>query len=206
MPGLENCTTIYLARHGETEWNLHGRFQGRRDSALTARGLEQAEQLAMELSAQPLDAVFASDLGRTLRTAVIVATRHGLPVQAHPGLREIDVGEWSGLERGEVAARWPTEFENWRSRPASVRIPGGETFREVQQRALAGLEELLSPLPGTRVAVITHGALLETVLAHAMGLDLSALWLRLAQHCQAYTLEYAGGRLHVAESREKREA
>lgn len=191
------ATTVYLSRHGETEWNLQARFQGQGDSPLTPNGLAQAEQLADELAVAPLDVVFSSDLGRAVTTARRVAERHGLTVRTHPGLREMDMGDWSGLSRDEAALRWPVEREQFRLSPASVRFPNGESFPEAQRRALNALAELLDPMPGARVAVITHGTLLETVLAEALGLGLSALWLRLAQHCQPHLLEYADGRLRT---------
>ncbi|MBI4491292.1 MAG: histidine phosphatase family protein [Chloroflexi bacterium] len=197
---MQHGTIIYFARHGETEWNLEWRYQGHGDSPLTPRGLAQAEQLAQELAAERLDAVFASDLGRAVRTAQAIAAPHGLEVRTHPGLREIDTGAWSGLERSQVAAGWPQEFETWRAHPHTIRVPGGETLAEVQARALAALWELVEPLRGGRVAVIAHGAMLETVLAHALGLELNALWLRLMHHCQVYTLEYADGQLRLLKS------
>lgn len=197
LVAADGSTIVYLARHGETEWNLQGRFQGHQDSPLTARGLAQAHELAETLASVPLRAVFSSDLPRARRTAELVAARHGLAVTTHPGLREINMGAWTGLDRDQVAERWPAEREAFRQSPASIRFPGGEDFAEAQRRALAALAELLAPMPGAQVAVITHGTVLETLMAAALGLELSALWLRLAHHCSPHQLAYADGRLRV---------
>jgi broad specificity phosphatase PhoE len=192
-------TTVYISRHGETEWNLQGRFQGHHDSPLTPRGLQQAEQLAEELAAVPLGAVYSSDLGRARVTAEQVAARHHLQVRTTVGLREIDMGGWTTLDRDEVAQRWPAEREQFRVSPGTVRFPGGESFIDAQRRVLASIAELADLHAGKRVAVITHGTILETVLAHAMGLDLSALWLRIAHHCCAHVLAFQDGRLSLVQ-------
>jgi broad specificity phosphatase PhoE len=92
-PGL----TIYLARHGQTEWNVAGRRQGRLDSPLTNLGLKQADRNAELLSAEGIDAVFTSPLGRAQRTASIIGSRLGLTVTVLDDLAEIDHGLWSGL-------------------------------------------------------------------------------------------------------------
>src|SRR5262249_60844859 len=100
-------TTILLARHGETDWTREGRFQGHADPPLNEAGRAQAIELAERLASTPFDAVYSSDLARAHETAEILASSHGVPVVADPGLREIDVGSWSGLTRAEIEARFP---------------------------------------------------------------------------------------------------
>ena len=90
-------TTILLARHGETDWNRAGRWQGWADPPLNETGRVQARELAEQLRTIPFDAVYSSDLRRAHETALIVGEPHGVPVVTEPGLREIDVGSWSGL-------------------------------------------------------------------------------------------------------------
>ena len=116
-------TTILLARHGETEWNREGRWQGWADPSLNDTGRAQARELAEQLRATPFDAVYSSDLRRALETAVILAAPHDLAVVTDADLREIDVGAWSGLTRAEITERFPDGDR-----------PGGET-REPAQRA-----------------------------------------------------------------------
>src|SRR5204862_6778501 len=101
---LTRVTTLILARHGETDWNRDGRFQGHADPPLNDRGREQARALASELAGDVLDAVYTSDLLRAHETAQIVAATKGLSVVVDPDLRERDVGEWSGLTLPEIEA------------------------------------------------------------------------------------------------------
>src|SRR5438034_11161678 len=98
---------LLLARHGETDWNRDRRWQGHADPPLNDSGREQARALARELAADPPSAVYTSDLSRSHETAAIVAAELGLPVTADARLREVDVGEWSGLLWSEIAERYP---------------------------------------------------------------------------------------------------
>ena len=107
-------TTVHLARHGESDWNAAGRWQGHADRPLTDLGRRQAAELAERLADVRLDAVYSSDLRRARETAEPVAERQGLEVRALPALREVDVGGWSGLSRPEVARRFPEAFARWR--------------------------------------------------------------------------------------------
>ncbi|HEU0337127.1 MAG TPA: histidine phosphatase family protein, partial [Gaiellaceae bacterium] len=99
--------TVLLARHGETDWNREGRFQGHADPPLNDLGRAQARELADRLAREPLAAVYASPLRRAYETAEIVAATHDLPLRSVAGLREVDVGSWSGLTRSEIEARFP---------------------------------------------------------------------------------------------------
>lgn len=99
--------TVLLARHGETDWNREHRWQGHADPPLNARGHAQAGALAKQLAPASPRAVYSSDLGRARATAEAVAERIGVTVSLDPRLREVDVGEWSGLTSTEVQARYP---------------------------------------------------------------------------------------------------
>ena len=95
--------SLLLARHGETDWNREGRWQGHADISLNERGREQARALAKQLSGVAFDVIYASDLVRAHETALIVAEERRMPVHTDAGLREIDVGGWSGLTPDEIA-------------------------------------------------------------------------------------------------------
>ena len=96
---MVQATTIFLARHGESDWNAEHRWQGHADRPLTERGLEQARELAARLADVELDAVYSSDLRRAWETAEAVASSQGIEVARQPELREVDVGSWSGCTR-----------------------------------------------------------------------------------------------------------
>jgi broad specificity phosphatase PhoE len=145
------ATTLLLARHGETDWNRARRWQGHADPPLNDFGREQARALAAAVT--DVDAIYASDLVRARQTAEIVAAEHGVPVLVEPRLREVDVGEWSGLTNDEIAERFPgvTEWAN------------GETGEAMGERVVAALLEIAAAHPGGRVLVVTHGGPLGAV-------------------------------------------
>ena len=111
-------TTLILVRHGETDWNRDGRWQGHADRSLNDRGREQSRALADALAGEDVAAVYASDLSRARETAEIVAARLGRPVGVDARLREVDVGGWSGLTMAEIEARFPMEVARWRAEEA----------------------------------------------------------------------------------------
>lgn len=177
-PSPERPTVVFLARHGETVWNVERRFQGHQDSPLSERGREQAYRLGERLASEPLTAVYASDLGRTIRTAEAVAARHNLEVRTHVGLREIDTGIFTGLHRDDVkkVPEWEPILTRYR-RPAGQRMPAGESIDDVQARGLAALREIAARHVGESIAVISHHVVVETIVAHALGVPLEELWL-----------------------------
>jgi broad specificity phosphatase PhoE len=183
---------ILLARHGETVFNVEGRWQGQSDSPLTERGVAQAEQLALALANERVAAVYASDLGRAFKTAEHVAAPHGLQVVSDPRLREIDVGDWTGLSRAEIMAIDGERLQAWAERPATVKHPNGEGLGEAQSRALSFFAERMPAHAGDTVVVITHGAIGQAILVHSMGGSLADLWLEARiDNCQISRLEWS---------------
>jgi probable phosphoglycerate mutase len=171
---LSRMTTILLARHGETDWNLDGRFQGWADPPLNGTGCEQARALAEKLRDVPFDAVYSSDLRRAHETAVIVADPHGVPVVTDPGLREIDVGSWSGLTRAEIDERWPGADHH-----------DGETREAHLARVLATVERIARAHHGERILIVSHGGSLRTLRRHCGGEPVHVL-----PNCGVYELHF----------------
>ena len=169
-------TKVIFIRHGQTEWNVNGRYQGQSDVQLTAAGKEQAAKLAEHFPVKEIDAVYASDLNRAMVTAEAVASRFGLSVQAEPAFREISFGEWEGLTYEQIVAKWPEAMGNFLQHPDILEIPGGETFPAVQKRAVARLEELVAKHEGQTIAIVAHGAVLRTLLTAALHMPLQYLW------------------------------
>ncbi len=151
-------TVVVLIRHGETDWNVEGRYQGQADPPLNARGEAQAKALAERLAADGVRpaVVYASPLRRAWRTAEVVAHRLRVPLRPEPRLREIHLGAWQGVLASEIARRWPGLFHRWQTQPWQVRPPGGETLAEVQQRVLAAVDEILTRHAGQTVALVAH--------------------------------------------------
>jgi len=154
-------TTILIARHGETDWNREHRWQGHADPPLNDTGRRQARELAARLEAAPPGAVYSSDLSRAHETAEIVAAALGLAVGVEPRLREVDVGEWSGLTSQEVEERFPEGLRRWRE--GETGWTQGETLAELGVRIVAALEAIAANHPDGRVLVVTHGGALRAV-------------------------------------------
>ena len=185
--------TLLLARHGETDWNRAQRFQGHADPPLNDVGRAQARALADALVGESVSGVYTSDLRRARETAEIVARRLGLRVWALPALREVDVGEFTGLTLEEIDTRWPEA----RSR-AETRGYGwqhGETFEQMRGRVVAALQEIAALHAGDVVLVVGHGGTIRAALAHADGVDL-VVHRRLvgpASNCAVYRLGAEAG-------------
>jgi len=167
---------IFLVRHGETEWNAGLRFQGHRDVPLSPRGVEQARALAARLAGEHFAAVYASDLGRAVETAAVIAAPHNLPVRRLPGLREINFGAWEGLTVNEIRARYDEELRRWWEQPADTRIPGGETLAEVAVRVSAAVKEIVAAHPDRQVLVVCHGGPIQVIVSTVLGMQLDQYW------------------------------
>jgi broad specificity phosphatase PhoE len=163
-------TTIYLARHGESDWNAANRFQGHSDRPLTEEGRRQAETLAELVAVENVDTIYSSPLIRALETARIVAARTGLEVTELDDLREVDTGSWSGLSRAEVQERFPEGFERWISGGSGWE--DGETYEEMGARVLGALKEIARADPGGRILVVSHGGPIRAIQAAANGMDI----------------------------------
>lgn len=160
-------TEILLIRHGETDWNVDKRLQGHIDIGLNAAGQRQVLALGEALAAEGIDAVFASDLQRARDTAQAVAGTAGLTVQIDAGLRERCYGAFEGLRHTEIEARYPDAYRQWKARDPDFRYPAGErvaeTMREFYERSVQAMQRVLASGRYRKVAIVTHGGVLECV-------------------------------------------
>lgn len=151
-------TTVYLIRHGETDWNVEGRWQGHTDVPLNKKGLTQARMLAKRLQNEGVafHAIYSSDLVRAYQTAWEVGAAVQVPVELLPALREIDLGNWSGLTREEVKERYPIEFALL-STGEDIPRGGGETLAAVRKRVVDVVDAMVKHHPDRTLAFVTHG-------------------------------------------------
>lgn len=155
-------TALILCRHGRTDWNDAGRYQGQTDVPLNAEGWRQARFLAEALRSEQISAIYTSDLSRAADTAVEIAYFHELPVHRDPRLREINQGRWEGLTVAEIRARDAELHRRWEAEPQSVTLPGGESVADVKKRALAALDEMLARHTGL-ICLVTHKVVLTVI-------------------------------------------
>jgi alpha-ribazole phosphatase len=182
-------TRLILIRHGETEWNVEGRWQGHADVPLNARGRAQAEEVAQSLARTKVDAIYVSDLKRTMETAGPLARSQGLEVQVDTRLREIDQGEWQGLLIDEIQTRYAEEFRRRRENPLDVAPPGGETALQVRERVLAAIQDILSLHPEQTVAIVSHGFALAVIHAYFKGVPIAEVWELVPENGEIQELE-----------------
>lgn len=150
---------VLIVRHGQSEWNTLGRWQGHADPPLSELGIKQAQAAACTVGM--FDAVVASDLDRALTTARIIAETLGLgPIITDSGLRERDIGEWQGLTRAEIEAAFPGHVRN------GHRPPGWEADESLLERALASLQRIADHVESGDVLVVSHGGIIYTLEGH----------------------------------------
>jgi probable phosphoglycerate mutase len=167
----QSHTRIFLIRHGATILTDEDRFAGETDVPLSDVGRQQARRLAIRLAGEKITAIYASDLGRTMETAGLLAEPHQLEVQPRKGLREISHGHWEKMTRKEVEAKYPQEASEWDKDPFTFAPLGGESGLAVTARALPTLIDLVRTHTGENVMVVSHKATIRLLLSTLLGFD-----------------------------------
>ncbi len=164
---------LYLLRHGETEWNTKRITQGTTDIELTARGIEQAQNVANRLVSEKIDYIYASNLSRAYETARIIGKTIGVDVETASGIREMHFGGWQGLSVEDLKNQYPKEHIIWRSEPHKWSLEGAETLLQVQERTLTTVNNLRKKHPDKNVLLVSHGAAIKALLLGILDIDLS---------------------------------
>ena len=180
-------TTIYLIRHGQTDWNRDKIFRGRADVPLNERGRDEAAALSRHLEEVRPEACYASPLSRARETAEIVVRPHSLDVKLDEGIIDIDYGKWQGLSETEVSRRFAVTRRKWSERPHQVRFPGGESLSMVGKRSLASLERIRAENPRATVFVVAHRVVTKVLMCAVLGLGNAAFWKIRQDNC-AYNI------------------
>jgi broad specificity phosphatase PhoE len=187
---------LLLIRHGETLWNREGRIQGTSDIELSETGIRQAEKLAWSLRDAAIGAVHASPLKRAYRTAEIVNRYHGKIIAVHPGLMEMNQGDFEGLSFRELMAREKEFLKRWAADPASVRMPNGETLAELQERAWRAVAEILDG--GQNAAVVAHNFTIAAILCRVRNIGLAEFRSVCVDPASKTLIRFDGGQPQVA--------
>ena len=169
-------TRIVAIRHGETAWNASTRIQGHTDIPLNEHGQRQAQLLGQALSqADPMDAIYSSDLQRALATAQALALHTGARLVTHVGLRERAFGDFEGRSFAQIEQEMPEQAQLWRTRvPDWIPPGGGESLLAMQQRVMATVNALAQQHPGQQIAVVAHGGVLDVLYRAATQQSLQA--------------------------------
>lgn len=165
-------TEIILCRHGQTDWNTQGRYQGRTDVPLNEYGRHQARELAATLADVTIHVVYSSTLERAYDTALEIARPRDLEVRRDARLDEIDQGQWEGLRHDEIMLHHPEKLAAWQDHPIDLRLPEGETLEEVRLRVRDALDDMMLLHQGKTICVVAHSVSMAVVKHELQGLTL----------------------------------
>ena len=181
-------TKIMLVRHGMTEWNATGKIQGQSDTNLAPDGVHQARLLTAHFLFDTVDAIYSSDLHRAMTTAEVIASRFNLEIIPVKEFREINFGIWEGKEFEVIAKEDPTGFKQFFLQPDMILFKDGETFAEVQNRAMTMLKRIVNDIGDNKqIVIVTHGAVIRTIIASILEMPLRKLWT-IKQHNTAVNI------------------
>ena len=186
-------TRFCLIRHGQTDWNLEGRYQGQGDVPLNETGRAQAWALAETLKGQTFAAIYSSDLKRAKETADIVAAMLHMPVRLDRRLREINQGEWEGQLVDVIRDRYNEIWQQRKADPESVSAPGGETVGQVAARVREALCEIAHLYPDSPVLIASHGLALATAICKVRGIPLGRAYDAIPDNAEPVWVDWDDG-------------
>jgi phosphoserine phosphatase len=174
----DNAIRLLLVRHGETQWNKEGRFQGQIDVPLNDNGRVQASQAGEFLKDVSIDAAITSSMLRPKETAELILKHHpNVELQTTETLWEISHGLWEGKLESEIEAGYPGLLEQWQTQPETVQMPEGENLQDVWGRAVEGWDAIVAQAqPGTTTLVVAHDAINKAILCYLAGLTTASFW------------------------------
>ncbi len=155
---------VQLIRHGQTDWNVAGRWQGFEPVPLNPEGYEQARLLADHLRNRPISAIYSSDLPRAFQTASVIGECVGVQPYADPLWREFNLGIFQGFTTDELKVHYAQEWTAFHHDYWNYQIPAGESRRELQDRGYRAWEQMVAAAPGPEVVVLSHGGTIRMLL------------------------------------------
>ncbi|GAA3256872.1 histidine phosphatase family protein [Dactylosporangium siamense] len=192
---MNSWDTVFLARHGQTQWNLQRRKQGRLDSALTHDGVAQAHRHAAALQGHGIDAIFVSPLGRAVATASIINDALGLEIDVVDELAEVDHGQFSGLIDDQIDTQFPGERQRRAADKYHWQFPGGESYADAATRAASALHRI-GHQPARRPLIVSHEMIGRMLQLHLLGLDPQAALARSHPHDVVFQIDPASRECH----------
>lgn len=172
---------LFLIRHGQTNWNLEGRYQGNNDIELNQVGIKQAKLAAKYLSRVEFANIYSSPLKRTLYTAEKIKGRRDLEIKVRDDLKEMNFGKWEGMKFSEINEKYHRDYHNWLEDPYNNRPTDGENFKEITERTTAEIGRIVSEnTDGSSVAVVAHGGVILSLLVYWLQIPL-ARWKSIIQ-------------------------
>ncbi len=185
---------LHLFRHGQTNWNAERRVQGQSESQLDELGQQQARELGERIRHVEFDRIYCSSSVRTRETAALAFAERANEITYLDSLREIHMGPWEGRLYDEIAESEPASFQHFWHEPHLYDVAGAETFAQLQERAMTAINAFASQHARQRVAIVSHGALIKSVLCRIEQRPLSELWAPPKMHnCAHSIIQFAAG-------------
>lgn len=172
--GVLYVLSLYLIRHGETQWNCESKTQGCKDIELSKLGVLQSRLLANKLKGSNEDylKIYTSDLDRCYLTAKVIGEELKVDIEVHKDLREMSFGDWEGLTLDEIQRSYSKEYLKWRNEPFNATIPQGEDLKTVQARCLNAVKKILTKYDDGSIIIVSHGVAIKTIILGILDLDL----------------------------------
>lgn len=168
-------TTVFLIRHGVTDWHRDRRLVGQREVPLNGDGVSQSKAVAQGLANVPIGEIISSPMLRAVQTAEIIAHQFKADITRDPRLTDLRFGKWEGMTYDEVAQT--ADYQRIKAHPMTERLPGGEDLTQVRDRAIHSVEQALRDAPaGESLAIVSHATVLRIVLAHYTGSDVAQFY------------------------------
>ena len=182
---------IHLIRHGQTNWNKNALYQGTKDIPMNHKGIEESRILADRLKHFRIDTLYSSPLKRAVDTAQSINAHHKLDIVVRDNLREIELGEWEGLNREQVKAAYPKALGTFTKDTVDTRPPGGESFKDLSLRVQETLRDIvLSHGEDDEIVIVTHGGVIKNIIADILRMSLPDRRLLMIDNASLSTLIY----------------
>lgn len=173
---MKETTTIYITRHGQTEWNIQKRFQGHNDSPLTELGMKQASWLGESLEQEAIDLIYSSSSQRAVKTAEIIRGERDIPIDLSDAFKEISLGVWEGITQEEAKEHFAEQFDHFWNDPGAFQVENSETFQQVYDRAVQKVNEIIHDHRGKSILIVTHTAVIKLLMAYFEKRLLKDIW------------------------------
>lgn len=185
-------TELWLVRHGQTDWNLTGRWQGQAFDApgLNTIGSKQALEASEKMQGVEIAAIYSSDLFRARQTAEMIAFPLRLSVTLEPRLREINLGVWEGMLSEDIQAQYPQELADRARDPFHTPAPNGEAPSEVAERVLQAVNEIAESHRDESVLVVAHGVSLAIIICHAEGFPMEDVYQHIPDNAKPHRIDW----------------